>query len=69
MKSLWMCEEMNINWKVKDGSPCGMRPNHPLHSKNSRRVLHRQLKNRWRKEISRQFIEELNEYERIKETA
>ena len=33
-----------------------------LNSKNSRRAYRRMLKNKWRKEINRQFNEEINEF-------
>lgn len=61
MKSKWASEDMNTNWKLKDGSSSGMEVNHPLHSKNSRRTTNRVLKNKWRKEVKKQYNEEISE--------
>lgn len=62
MKSLWECENMNTNWKYKDGcSNSGMPSGKHLNSKNSRHAYNRQLKNKWRKEVKRQFNEEISE--------
>jgi hypothetical protein len=60
MKSKFESENMMRAWKF-DGCnscfPCGK----CLNSKNSRRAYRRMLKNKWRKEISRQFNEEISE--------
>ena len=69
MKSSWNSQNMNINWKSKDGNSSGMRPNHPLRSKHSRHTMARQMKSKWRKELKKQFNEEVGEaYELLNAT-
>lgn len=60
MKSKWESENMMRAWKFDGGSSC-FPSGKCLNSKNSRRAYRRMLKNKWRKEISRQFNEEINE--------
>lgn len=60
MKSKWESEDMMGAWKFDDSNSC-FPSGKCLNSKNSRRAYRRMLKNKWRKEISRQFNEEINE--------
>ena len=61
MKSKWESENMMTAWRT-DGCSCSCFPSGKcLNSKNSRRTYKRMLKNKWRKEINRQFNEEINE--------
>lgn len=61
MKSKWESEDMMGAWKF-DGSNSCFPSGKCFNSKNSRRAYRRKLKNKWRKEISRQFNEEISEY-------
>jgi len=60
MKSKFESENMMRAWKFDGGSSC-FPSGKCLNSKNSRRTYRRMLKNKWRKEINRQFNEEINE--------
>ena len=60
MKSKREYENMNIAWRI-DGCNSCMPSGKWLTSKNSRRSYRRMLKNKWRKEIKRQFNEEIEE--------
>ena len=60
MKSGWEAENMNTAWRI-DGCTYSCFPSGKcLNSKNSRRAYNRMLKNKWRKELHRQFNEEIN---------
>jgi hypothetical protein len=63
MKSKFESDNMNIAWKIYYGHRyyCGMPIGKCLNSKNSRRAYRRMLKNKWRREINRQFNEEIKE--------
>ena len=63
MKSKFESDNMNIGYKSSRGCKIffGMPIGKHLNSENSRRAYRRMLKNKWRKEISRQFNEEINE--------
>lgn len=63
MKSKFESDNMNIGWRLCHGCKVlfGMSVGKCLNSKNSRRAYRRMLKNKWRKEIGRQFNEEINE--------
>ena len=61
MKSKWESENMMTAWRT-DGASFSCFPSGKcLNSKNSRRAYNRMLKNKWRREINRQFKEEVNE--------
>ena len=60
MKSKWESEDMMGAWKF-DGCNSCFPKGKCLNSKNSRRAYRRMLKNKWRKEINRQFNEEIDE--------
>ena len=62
MKSKFESDNMNIAWKSSHGCRCfaGMPSGKCLNSKNSRKTYRRMLKNKWRKEINRQFNEEIS---------
>lgn len=61
MKSKWESENMMTAWRT-DGATLSCFPSGKcLNSKNSRRAYNRMLKNKWRREINRQFKEEVNE--------
>ena len=62
MKSKWESENMNIAWRI-DGCNSCMPSGKCLTSKNSRRSYRRMLKNKWRREITRQFMEEIKDYD------
>lgn len=59
MKSDWDADNMNTAWKI-DGclNSCFPSGKH-LRSRNSRRAFNRMLKNKWRREVNRQFKEEI----------
>ena len=63
MKSKFESDNMNIGWRASCGCKIlfGMPVGKHLNSENSRRAYRRMLKNKWRKEISRQFNEEISE--------
>jgi hypothetical protein len=63
MKSKFESDNMNIAWRSSYGCRCfsGMPSGKCLNSKNSKRVYHKMLKNKWRREVNRQFNEEINE--------
>lgn len=63
MKSKFESDNMNIAWKSSYGCKrfSGMPVGKHLNSENSRRAYRRMLKNKWCKEISRQFNEEIRE--------
>lgn len=63
MKSKFESDNMNIGWKSSYGCKIrfGMPVGKHLNSENSRRTYRRMLKNKWRKEISKQFNEEISE--------
>jgi hypothetical protein len=61
MKSKWESENMMTAWKTDGRSPACFPSGKCLNSKNSRRTYRRMLKNKWRKEINRQFNEEISE--------
>ena len=61
MKSKWEAENMSTAWRT-DGCSCSCFPSGKcLNSKNSRHTYNRMLKNKWRKELYRQFKEEIND--------
>ena len=56
MKSTWMVEDMNINWRSKDGAVNnGMPRGKRLKSKNSRRAFNHALKRRWKRQLKKQM--------------
>lgn len=60
MKSSWEVEEMNINWRSKDGcTNTGMPRGKRLKSKNSRHAYNRHLKNKWKKIANKLTNEEI----------
>jgi hypothetical protein len=62
MKSTWMVEDMNINWRSKDGAVNnGMPRGKRLKSKNSRRAFNHALKRRWKRQLRKQFNQEISE--------
>lgn len=63
MKSKFESDNMNIGWKSSYGCKIlfGMPVGKHLNSENSRRAYRRMLKNKWSKEIRRQFNEEIEE--------
>lgn len=63
MKSKFESDNMNIGWRISCGCKIlfGMPVGKHLNSENSRRAYNRMLKNKWRKEINRQFNEEMEE--------
>lgn len=63
MKSKFESDNMNIGWKSSYGCKIlfGMPVGKCFNSKNSRRAYRRMLKNKWRREINRQFNEEIKE--------
>ena len=58
MQSKWEIDNMNMCSKRY---PFGIPADKHLNSKNSRRTYNRFLKNKWRREIKRQYNEEISE--------